>query len=312
MKLDEKITLSDGDLDVVTMGELLIDFISTEYVEELKSATHFKKVFGGSPGNIAVNLSGMGFKTAVIGSVGKDQFGDYINEFLESRHVNIQGLQRVEQATSIIFVTKSKDNPKYMPVRKADYCLVDESVNYQLVERCKIFHFTAWALSMPEIRTVTMSLLNYARSLDKLITFDPNYRQDLWEKNHDGAEWIRKFVMPLVDIIKPSEVDAKNIWDIKDSIEEQLTNISNDEDIMIVFTKGEKGLTAYSGGESVCLPSSASTVVDTTGAGDAFWAGFMASILKGNKTHDALKHGSQSAGYKLGFIGAISDLPLPI
>ncbi len=312
MKFDQKIYLSDGDLDVLTVGELLIDFISTDYVMELKSAVHFQKVFGGSPGNIAVNLSGMGFQTAVIASVGKDEFGDYIQAFLEQRQVNAEGLQRVEEATSMIFVTKSMENPKYLPVRNADYCLVDKTIHYQLIDRCKIFHFTAWALSMPNIRAVTMDLVQYARSHQKLITFDPNFRQNLWEKNHDGAAWIRQYVMPLVDIIKPSEVDAANIWNIKDSLDEnQLIGLSHKEDMTIILTRGERGLTAYSGGESVSMPSCADIVVDTTGAGDAFWAGFLASVLMDHTIHEALKHGSQSAGYNLGFVGAISDLPLP-
>lgn len=311
MKLDEKISLCDGDLDVLTLGELLIDFISTDYVTELKKAVHFQKVFGGSPGNIAVNLSGMGFKTGVIASVGKDEFGSYIKEFLEQRKVNIEGLQQVEEPTSMIFITKSMGNPKYLPVRKADYCLVEKEDYYRLIDRCKIFHFTAWALSMPGIRGITIDLVRYAKSKQKLITFDPNFRQNLWEKNHNGPIWIRENIVPLVDIIKPSEVDAENIWEGNEHLEEEFKTLSEKENVTIILTQGEKGLTAYSGGEVIQLPSYAETVVDTTGAGDAFWAGFFASALLEQTVRDALISGSYTAGYKLGFVGAIAKLPLP-
>ncbi len=191
--------------------------------------------------------------------------------------------------------------------------LKTEPLIYQLIDRCKIFHFTAWALSMPEIRAVTMDLVHYARSRQKLITFDPNFRQNLWEKNHDGAAWIRQYVIPLVDIIKPSEVDAANIWNLSDFTESNgFIDLSKEEKMTIILTRGARGLTAYADGESVSLPSCAENVVDTTGAGDAFWAGFMASVLKGQSLHEALKHGSQIAGYTLGFVGATSDLPIPI
>ncbi|SDY23176.1 carbohydrate kinase family protein [Tindallia californiensis] len=312
MNINKKTFLNEASLDVLTVGELLIDFISEDYVTELKSAVHFQKTFGGSPGNIAVNLSGMGLKTAIIGSVGNDEFGEFIQEFLKTRNVNIEGLQKVEEATSMIFVTKSLESPHYFAVRNADYCLKDKDTNYQLIDQCKIFHFTAWALSMPQIRAVTMDLLQYARFQKKLITFDPNYRKNLWEINHDGAKWIQEYVLPLVDIIKPSEDDALNIWNIQGSmIEDVFMELSEKNEMTIILTKGAKGLTAYHSGKRINVPSYAKTVIDTTGAGDAFWAGFMASLLMKNDLHKALDHGSQIAAHKLEHVGAITDLPLP-
>lgn len=312
MNVNKKISLSKTNLDVLTVGELLIDFISEDYVTELKSAVHFHKTFGGSPGNIAVNLSGMGFKTAIIGSVGNDEFGEFIQDCLETQKVNIEGLQKVEKATSMIFITKSLESPHYFAVRNADYCLKDKKTNYQLIDQCKIFHFTAWALSMPQIRDVTMDLLQYARLQKKLITFDPNYRKNLWEIDHNGAEWIKEYVLPLVDIVKPSEDDAVNIWNVKGSmLENVFMDLSEKNEMTIIFTKGAKGLTAYHSGKSTNVPSYAKTVIDTTGAGDAFWAGFMASLLMKNNLHKALNHGSQIAAHKLEHVGAISDLPLP-
>jgi len=78
---------------------------------------------------------------------------------------------------------------------------------------------------------------------------------------------------------------------------------------MVILTLGAEGLIAGNGKEERKLPGGKNPVVDTTGAGDAFWAGLYAALLKGYSLERALKHGSQVADYKLGYVGGIPPLP---
>lgn len=308
MRLDDRIHFDESRYDVVTMGELLVDMISTDYVPSLKEAIHFQKTFGGSPGNIAVNLAKMKHKTALISSLGADDFGRYLVEFLQEQSVDTRGIQITSATTSMVFVTKSKENPIFLPVRSADLALTLQDEQFNLIDETKIFHFTAWSLSHEPIRKVAMELLAYARSKKKLITFDPNYRDVLWEKGHDGPAFIRNEVLPMVDIIKPSESDAEHLLG-KGSLEAYALKFKNTGNLMVLMTLGADGLMAMDDEEIFHIPSHAKEVVDTTGAGDAFWSGFMAGILNGKKIRDALMQGSYSAAYKLETMGAVCELP---
>jgi len=308
MRLDDKIHFDESLYDVVTMGELLIDMISTDYVPTLKEAIHFQKTFGGSPGNIAVNLAKMNYKTALISSIGADDFGRFLMGFLQEQSVDTKGIQISDTNTSVVFVTKSKENPLFLPVRFADLALSLQEEQFFLIDNTKIFHFTAWALSHEPIRKVTMALLEYARSKKKLITFDPNYRNVLWEKGHDGPAFIRSKVLPLVDIIKPSESDAEHLLG-KGSLNDYTLKFKDTGNLLVMMTLGAEGLMAMDDEEIFHIPSHAKEVVDTTGAGDAFWSGFMAGILNGKTIREALLQGSYSAAYKLETMGAVCELP---
>ncbi len=308
MRLDDKIYFDASAYDVVTMGELLIDMISTDYVPTLKEAVHFQKTFGGSPGNIAVNLAKMKYRTALISSIGADDFGRFLIDFLQDQSVDTKGIQMASTTTSMVFVTKSKENPLFLPLRFADLDLKLQEDQFNLIENTKIFHFTAWALSHEPIRKVTMALLEHARSKKKLITFDPNYRDVLWEKGHDGPGFIRQKVLPLVDIIKPSESDAEHLLG-KGSLEAYATKFKDTGNLMVMMTLGAAGLMAMDDEEIFHIPTFAKEVVDTTGAGDAFWSGFMAGILGGKTMRDAMFQGSYSAAYKLETMGAVCELP---
>ncbi len=308
MRLDDKINFEASLYDVVTMGELLIDMISIDYVPTLKEAINFQKTFGGSPGNIAVNLAKMNYKTALISSIGADDFGRFLMGFLQEQSVDTKGIQISDTNTSVVFVTKSKENPLFLPVRFADLALSLKKEQLFLIDNTKIFHFTAWALSHEPIRKVTMALLEYARSKKKLITFDPNYRNVLWEKGHDGPDFIRSKVLPLVDIIKPSESDAEHLLG-KGSLDDYAMKFKDTGNLLVMMTLGAEGLMAMDDEEIIYIPSHAKEVVDTTGAGDAFWSGFMAGILNGKTIREALLQGSYSAAYKLETMGAVCELP---
>jgi len=308
MRFEDRLHLHKTQYDVVAMGELLIDMISTDYVTSLREAVHFQKSFGGSPGNLVVNLAGMKHTAALIASVGDDDFGRFLTDFLEEKQVTLQGVLISPLPTSMVFVTKSRENPAFMPLRRADIDMIISPRHEKLVEKCCIFHFTAWALSHQQIRTSTLKLIKQAKAQGKLITFDPNYRPILWEPGHDGVNFINQEVLPLVDVIKPSESDAEYLWST-DSWQEVRKQLSHYPDLFVIMTLGARGLVAFNGEAVQEIPSYAKEVVDTTGAGDAFWSGFMSGLLRGKTVREALHQGSYSAAWKLGTIGAICQMP---
>lgn len=308
MRLNSPLTMPQGELDIVTMGELLIDLISTEYVENLKDAGNFQRSFGGSPGNIASNLAQMKCRTAIIASVGQDEFGQYLISFLEEKAVEVLGINQLPAPTTIVFVSKSMENPTFLPIRGADKELELKQDHFQLVEKTKVFHFSAWALSHSKTRRSTMELVHYARKLGKCITFDPNYRKILWEEGQDGPGFILEEVLPLVDIVKPSESDAEHLFG-KMPMNSCLKHFHRKKEQLVILSLGSEGICAFDGKSQVHIPSFARKVVDTTGAGDAFWAGFLKGLLLQKTIEEALYEGSYSAAYKVGSLGAVGTMP---
>jgi sugar/nucleoside kinase (ribokinase family) len=78
--------------DIICMGELLIDFVSTEAGLSLKQAPGFKKAPGGAPANVAVGLARLGVKAAFMGKVGDDDFGHFLEEILQENGVDTASL----------------------------------------------------------------------------------------------------------------------------------------------------------------------------------------------------------------------------
>ena len=111
-----------------------------------------------------------------------------------------------------------------------------------------------------------------------------------------------------MDVIKPSVDDAERLFGYG-TTDEYIKKFIDLGAKLVIMTLGEDGLIASDGKETFKLDSIANEVVDTTGAGDAFWSGFYAAIIKGYDVKEAIKLGNASSAYKLKYTGAVVDFP---
>lgn len=107
ISFDNKIQFQNKTNDILTVGELLIDMISTDYDENFESST-YQKFFGGSPSNIAMNVKRLGIHSLVASAVGKDGLGNFLLSNLKKANIDTSLIQQVDYATSMVLVTKSK------------------------------------------------------------------------------------------------------------------------------------------------------------------------------------------------------------
>jgi sugar/nucleoside kinase (ribokinase family) len=121
-KLDDKIDFQNKGNDVLTVGEILIDMISTDYDESFESNT-YHKFFGGSPANIVMNVKKLGIRSLLASAVGKDGLGTFLINHLHNAGIDTTGIQQVDDSTSMVVVTKSKLTPIPIFYRGADYQL---------------------------------------------------------------------------------------------------------------------------------------------------------------------------------------------
>ena len=305
-KFDEKIELKRGINDVLAVGELLIDMISSEYDDNFESCT-YNKYFGGSPANIAMNVKNLGINSIIVSAVGDDGLGQFLINNIRDAGLDTKYIQEVENSTSMVVITKSKNNPVPIFYRDADYNLDYTFELEHAIRKSKIVHFSCWPISRMPARNTIEKLIVEANENGSLICFDPNYHPRSWQKGEDGVKYV-KSIISSVDIIKPSEADAERLFG-KDRYENQVEKFLNLGVKLVIMTLGKDGAIVSNGEETVILDTMATEVVDTTGAGDAFWSGFYAAIVKGYTLRKSLFFGFAVSAYKLKHTGAVVNLP---
>ena len=303
---DKKIEFKEKSINLLNVGELLIDMISSDYSSDFQ-CDNYNKFFGGSPANIAINTRRLGINSHVVASVGKDGLGEFLITKLINAGVGTKCIERVDYSTSLVLVTKSTGSPSPIFYRGADSKLYYTPELEDSLKNSKIIHFSSWPISMEPARSTIERIIEVAKEESILICFDPNYHPMLWEKGHDGIQYIKELICK-VDIIKPSEDDAQRLFG-KDTPENQIDKFIKLGAKLVIMTLGKDGAIVSNGVEKITFDTLASDVVDTTGAGDAFWSGFYTAIIKGYSIKESLKLGFAVSAYKLKYIGAVVDLP---
>lgn len=261
--------------DLVALGELLIDF--TYHGRSENGMRLFEQNPGGAPANVLCAASNLGLSTAFIGKVGKDMHGDYLRGALEEKGIDTSGLISEKNVfTTLAFVELSETGErKFSFARKpgADTRLSACEVRRELTEGCRIFHFGSLSLTDEPSRSATIKAVKGAKKAGAIISYDPNYRAPLWKSEDEAAERMRS-VLPFVDIIKISDEEVGLITG-ESSPEAAAVKLFEKGISCAVVTLGSNGAYTAVKSASALVPVPDVPVVDTTGAGDAFWGGFL-------------------------------------
>jgi len=307
IELDKALALPEGSIDVLAIGESLVDMISDTYEDPLAQVA-YRRYFGGSTGNVAINLAQLGFKVSIVSNVGADALGSFIMNTLRQEGVDISAVTTDhEHRTSLVVVNKLRNRISFSPYRDADmYIKLTDDV-WKLAENAKILHFSTWPLSYSYTRDSMLELLRESKAMGKLLCFDPNYRRILWESGHDGVEFIKQ-IISLADIVKPSADDAWHLFG-KDTRENYIERFLELGAGLVILTTGKDGAMVSNGNITRSYSSVAEEIIDTIGAGDGFWAGLYAGLLKGKTVSEAIRTGMKVSAYSLKTIGALGKLP---
>lgn len=275
-------------MDVIAMGEVLIDFAMRGVNEEGYPLMQANP--GGAPGNYLAALAKFGFQTGFIGKVGNDAFGHLLRHSLSENGIDTSGLLMTDQVfTTLAFVTfDDQGDRSFSFARKpgADTNLTFEECNLELIDQTKVFHFGTLSLTNEPARTATRKLVMYAKDLGKLISFDPNLRLPLWETEEAARESIL-WGLRQADVVKISDEEVEFLWGI--SPQEGAERILAAYGAGLVFvTLGPEG--CFWANQNGCGMVSAPKVtpVDTTGAGDIFGGSAMSGILRAGKAPEDL------------------------
>lgn len=266
-------------IDVVALGELLIDFTPLKS-DEGKAC--YERNPGGAPANVLVMLSRLGKRTAIISKVGDDGFGHFLKETVENAGVDVSGLiESPSFNTSLAFVTlDSSGDRSFDFVRRngADVMLSQQELSLDLIDACRVFHFGSVSMTGEPVRSSTIAAAEYAKAHGKIISCDPNYRPLLWSSEAEAVE-VMGNLLRLADVVKVSAEELALLTGEKNPEEGAATLLEAGARFAFV-TLGEQGCCyAARSGAHGRVPGYRVQTVDTTGAGDTFCACVLSGLL---------------------------------
>ena len=306
-------------IDVVALGELLIDFtcVSTDAAGYPSMAAHP----GGAPANFLAALTKFGAKTALMGKVGNDAFGRLLIGTLEEAGIETRGLVVSDDVfTTLAFVTLDEQGDReFSFARKpgADTCITYEELDLSLIDEAMVFHFGTLSLTDEPARFTTYRAVSYAKSKGKLITYDPNLRKPLW-KDLEEAKKQMLWGLNQADVVKISEEEVEFLFGM--GVQEGAEHILRNFGVKLVFvTCGADGCWFQNAKHKGHVPGlSGLKVVDTTGAGDIFGGSAVSKLLKINVLPEELSEtelreitsfACTAAGLSTTAPGGISSVP---
>ncbi len=306
-------------IDVVALGELLIDFacVNTDPEGYPTMAAHP----GGAPANFLAALTKFGAKTALMGKVGTDTFGKLLLNTLEKAGIETRGMLHTDDTfTTLAFVTFDESGDRQFAFSRkpgADTCITFEELDLSLIDEAKVFHFGTLSLTDEPARTATQKAVAYARSKGKCITYDPNLRKPLWRDLEEARQQLL-WGLSQADVVKISDEEVEFLFGL--GVEAGADHILEHFGVKLVFvTCGAEG--CYFKNAVACghVPSLKNiAVIDTTGAGDIFGGSAVWKLLQYGADPgtldeaaltDVVRFACTAAGLSTTASGGISSIP---
>lgn len=266
--------------DVTALGELLIDFT---FEKKSKAGMRlFEQNPGGAPCNVLTALQRCGLHTAFIGKVGSDVHGKFLKDTLEKQDICLDGMIVDDSVfTTLAFVEISEGGERRFSFARspgADMMLRTEEVSADILKNSRIFHVGSLSLTDEPARSATLFALKKAKEFGCIISYDPNYRSALWKSREDAIAGM-KMILPYVDIMKLSDEETELLTGVSDPCK-AASRLVNQGIPLVAVTLGAKGAVVCTEKGERMVQGFCSHVVDTTGAGDSFWGGFLYCFVR--------------------------------
>ncbi len=299
--------------DLYSIGEMLIDFIPGS-----EPASYIRKA-GGAPTNVAIAAAKNGLTASMCCKVGDDDFGRFLMETLEEYHVNAACKELCKDAvTTMAFVTLKEDGDRVFTFARkpgADMFLTEEDVKEEDIKDSVIIHAGSYTLSAGPAVAATVKAMRLGHEMEKLVSFDVNYRNVVWNDDVQGCTNAVMDVLKYVDLLKISDEEVEMMGGV-----EALPALMKKYGItVLVETLGADGAQAFFGDEVIRIQGRKVKAVDATGAGDAFWGGFLSSLriqgvekasdLTADIIRNAMEYGNVSGCICVQSKGAIASIP---
>ncbi len=257
---------------VICVGEMLIDFFCKDIGVSLNKGSRFEKQAGGAPANVCASIVKLGGEAGFCGKVGDDPFGHFLKHTLEEMKVDTSMMQLDPlNPTTLAFVSLMENGERdFVFNRGADRWMESKDLNEEQMAQAKILHFgSATALLEEPFRSTYLKAINKGYANGQFISFDPNFRIDLWRgRELEFVKWAKEGIK-LADFVKVSDEELMIISEEK-KIDAGVAKLHQLGAKLVAVTLGKEGTYLSNGSEQAIISSVSVQSIDSTGAGDAF------------------------------------------
>lgn len=281
-------------IDILSAGELLVDFVTAEFVQTLDEATLFKRIPGGNPSNLAIQMARLGNNAMLAATVGNDDMGGVLINYLNRSGVDTSCVTRVEEPTTMILATRSATASNLQVYRGADSMLSIRQFPFQSFEKIGVFHSTCFALSRNPSQHVILQAAERAQRAGCLVSVDVNYSEKIFPDRIEAKKAVSE-ICRYKALVKISDLDWKRLYEdnapAPEAVIEHFLKIGASE---VCFTS-DKGCWVGNSQGSHSIPHRQ----DATGTSDAFYAGFLTARLDDKNLMDCAIAGRKMSELKL-------------
>ena len=269
-------------LDVVCMGETLVDFLPAETGRRVREVSSWAPHVGGSLANVSVGLARLGARSGLVSVLGSDEFGHFLRERIAAEGVDVSHVRQTKEArTGLVFISLDAQGERsftFFRTRSAEFLLGAQDVDPRFLERARVLHWGSNSLHLPEARAAVQQAVELMRAAGRIVSCDPNLRLHAWADPSE-PKGILERLLPLCTVVKLSEEEVPVVTG-QTGAREALEFLHGMGVVLPVVTLGEKGAAFLWQGEVVRVPAPQVRVMDTTGAGDGFVAAFLYGLTR--------------------------------
>ena len=267
--------------ELVALGELLIDF--TQAGTSPQGQALFERNPGGAPANVAVQAARLGVSSQLVARVGADMHGNYLLKCLADCDVDVSSVARDAQAfTTLAFVEVDEGTGEraFSFARKpgADTRLSPADLPEEALRSCRVLHVGSLSLTDEPARGATLRAIQIAKSAGALLSYDPNYRANLWPSRDAALEQMSS-LLEQADMVKMNEEEARLLCQTDDP-EQAARRVLEQGASLVAVTLGAQGALVATQAHAVRVPAPDCTPRDTTGAGDSFWGAILCLLIR--------------------------------
>lgn len=295
---------------LVTLGETMA-LLTAEHPGPLAHVSSMGLGIGGSESNVAIGVQRLGGNAVWCGRTGTDSLGSLVRREIRAEGVTVRCTEDPGAPTGLMLKerrTMSTQKVSYYRAGSAGSRLAPEDLDPALITGAAILHVSGItpALSTSAAATIREAIA-IARSAGVRVSFDLNYRANLWTAAEAGHSY--RELIPLTDIVFAGDEEAALAVGPAEDPAELARRLAELGPAQAVIKLGSKGAVARIDGELHHQPAVPIDPIDTVGAGDAFVAGYLAELMAGKDASQRLELAARTGAFACLAYGDWEGLP---
>lgn len=297
-------------MDVVCLGLAVCDILVKPFTPEKVKKGELTKIdtvdisTGGDAFNQAIDLSKLGINASILAKIGNDKAGDIILNAAQKNNLSTEGLSVSEDCNTTCSVVLIAEDGERSFLYSGGACekLSIEDIDFELIKKAKVLSIGS-ALALPGLDGAALTkVLEKAKEFKVTTVLD--VKGESCKKNFEKIKGALKYT----DFFMPNYQEAQGLTGKSDLDEIADTFFSMGAKTVIVKL-GDEGCFVATPDNKTIIPSFKVQAVDTTGAGDSFVAGFVASYVRGYSLLDCIKFANAVGSHCVRKVGATNGIP---